>query len=588
MMPRLNRTTRKLPLLLLIVFALSACSGLAGDVEIVATVAPASAGVTMPPNPPDVANGERIFLANCTQCHGENGAGDGALVQSGEVPRMPSFQEGTHVRQQTPAAYYEIITNGNLENLMPPWADSLSEQERWDVAMYTYTRNYTPDFLQQGEALYQEDAQAVAFSPMLSDRQRAEELAQTFAISLENAEAIAAYERIQTLSNYGISAADLPESVNLSVLVENGTTGSATPDALPVLLIYGDFSLPDGIVQQEGTLTENSAIFADVPVEASYEYFALTTFANVRFVSEQLTGFDLTEDRELSIDIYELTTDPASVTLTAIDYLVEQLSVPEMGTGLVIRQTNTYINDTDRVFWLPPDVTGTSRAISVAATLPPASFVMATNDRGGNRYIIADQEGIIIDTLPINPGEHVVEFQYFVPYETGAVIDQPLNTALDGTVTLDFTTTSLTVRDERFTQVAAESITQPNVAARYQAEYQLANGESLQFELAGSLFASENTSTDPNIVPTDALLPVLLVVAIGLVVLTVVLFWLQGRGDKDRQIDNLLQQLATLEKMHDAGQINHDVYRKQQSDLQARLEELRGDVAPGNDPSTNS
>src|SRR5687768_7441266 len=112
--------------LIAVLVSMAACSNLAGEVEIVATITPTI--INQPPAMPDVLNGRRIFAENCTQCHGELGDGGGALVQSGEVPRMPSFLEAAHVREQTPAFYYDMITNGNLANLMPPWADALTEQ----------------------------------------------------------------------------------------------------------------------------------------------------------------------------------------------------------------------------------------------------------------------------------------------------------------------------------------------------------------------------------------------------------------------------------------------------------------------------
>jgi hypothetical protein len=36
----------------------------------------------------------------------------------------------------------------------------------------------------------------------------------------------------------------------------------------------------------------------------------------------------------------------------------------------------------------------------------------------------------------------------------------------------------------------------------------------------------------------------------------------------------LAQQISTLEKMHDAGQINHDVYQRQKRAYQEQLEQL--------------
>lgn len=565
---------------------LSACGGLAGEVQIVATMPSANTVAdALPPASPDIANGERIYAQNCTQCHGDNGAGNGPLVESGEVPRMPSFLEGAHVRQQTPLSYFEIITNGNLENLMPPWENSLTEQERWDVALYSYTLNYASDFLDTGNTLLGDSAEA-EFS-LRSDRDLARQLVNSNEnLSLANAEAVIAAQRVQTVSNYGTQAViELPESVNLTVLADNGTAESALPSELPIILVYGDFTQQADIQQVEGTLSAGTVQFDDIPVDASFDYVVLTNYAGVQFFSDPLAGAALTEDQTIDLSLYESTNQPSDITLSGIDLLIEQLTVPEMGTGLVIRQTNIYDNAGDRVYWVQPEANSGNPPVSVLVELPPGAFVIATDDMSGNRYVVSNEEGVILDTLPVYPGNHVVEFQYFVPYEAGAIIEQPLSIALDGPVTIDLATGALRVPDPAFTE---QDIELPNVFRRYQADVTVERREAFAFELTGSIFASDNTQSDPTLITSDILLPLVIVFSVGLVVLIAVLFWVQGRGGSDREINTLLQQLATLEKMHDSGQINHDVYRRQQQELQARLATLRGDNAPETDPTTST
>lgn len=551
---------------------LSACSGLAGEVEIVATLPPANA-VAPPAAPPDIANGARIYAQNCTACHGDNGAGNGPLVEAGDVPRMPSFLEGSHVRQQTPADYFNIITNGNLENLMPPWADALTEQERWDVAMYNYTLNYTPELLAIGMTELVGDVEPSFV--LESDRSLAQTLRSSDpTLDLETAEAIIAAQRVQTLQNFGAEVIELPASVNWTINVSNGTASSDVPADLAVQLIYGDFAAPNEIAQAEMLLTENQAQFTDIPVDAAFDYIVLTQHNGVQFFSEPIAGSMLFEDQTVELDIFERIDAPASISLSAVDLFVEQLTVPDLGTGLVIRQTNRYDNAADRVYWTQPSAD--SPPVSLLVELPPGAFVIATGDLSSNRYVVSNDEGIILDTAPVYPGEHIIEFQYFVPYERGAIIDQALNVPLAGLVTVDLATSALRITSDTFTEVETDA---PEIASRYQADLTVERRGSLAFEIAGSIFASENSSDDPTLITNDVLLPLLVIFIVGLVVLIVVLFWLQGRGSTEREINTLVQQLTLLETMRDAGQINHDVYRRQQKELQARLAALRGDAS---------
>ena len=62
-------------------------------------------------------------------------------------------------RGQTPHEWFRTITNGKIENLMPPWHNVLTEQERWDVTLYTYTMHYDIEMLAIGERIYQDCAE---------------------------------------------------------------------------------------------------------------------------------------------------------------------------------------------------------------------------------------------------------------------------------------------------------------------------------------------------------------------------------------------------------------------------------------------
>lgn len=161
----------------------AACSGLGGEPRIVATLVPPTplpdtpvpaesvaqvvadvpASQTTgdqgyPASPPDLANGARLYAQNCTRCHGINGEGDGELVLSGEVNNPGSFRDPSLAAGQFPIDWFETITEGRIENLMPPWREALTEQERWDVAMYTYTMHYTAEQIEIGAHLFEDCA----------------------------------------------------------------------------------------------------------------------------------------------------------------------------------------------------------------------------------------------------------------------------------------------------------------------------------------------------------------------------------------------------------------------------------------------
>ena len=105
--------------------------------------------------PPDSLRGESIYLENCAPCHGETGQGNGPRSDElpNSVPPLGVFEEA---RKASPQAWYEIVTNGNLQHYMPPFKD-LTERQRWDVIAYIYSLSNPVEILTKGKALYEEN-----------------------------------------------------------------------------------------------------------------------------------------------------------------------------------------------------------------------------------------------------------------------------------------------------------------------------------------------------------------------------------------------------------------------------------------------
>ena len=142
----------------LLAIALTACAGLGGEPEIIATVAPpvAAAAPLASAWQPNLEKGAAIFAERCVDCHGPTGDGFGQLVVSGSVSRPLDMTDPALVAQKSPLEWYEIITDGRLDALMPPWENALTEAERWDVALYSYSLSYNDALLEAGAALWRE------------------------------------------------------------------------------------------------------------------------------------------------------------------------------------------------------------------------------------------------------------------------------------------------------------------------------------------------------------------------------------------------------------------------------------------------
>ena len=89
-----------------------------------------------PGDPASVARGDTLYEANCTSCHGIEGRGDGPLA----FTLTPAPADLTlHVPLHSEGSTYILIANGFPNTAMPAWAETLSEEEIWDLVNFLRT-----------------------------------------------------------------------------------------------------------------------------------------------------------------------------------------------------------------------------------------------------------------------------------------------------------------------------------------------------------------------------------------------------------------------------------------------------------------
>ena len=76
-------------------------------------------------------SGQNLYNVYCIVCHGKFGEGDGNVVP--KFPRPPSLQTDK-IRDFKDGQIFHIMTLG--QNLMPSYADKVTEEERWSIVHY--------------------------------------------------------------------------------------------------------------------------------------------------------------------------------------------------------------------------------------------------------------------------------------------------------------------------------------------------------------------------------------------------------------------------------------------------------------------
>jgi high-affinity iron transporter len=87
---------------------------------------------------PDPERAHVLYAENCAVCHGNGGGADGSRAKDLDPPPA-RFTDLTRMSEAAPYVFYNAITFGVANTAMASFADSLSDQERWDLAFYLWT-----------------------------------------------------------------------------------------------------------------------------------------------------------------------------------------------------------------------------------------------------------------------------------------------------------------------------------------------------------------------------------------------------------------------------------------------------------------
>jgi mono/diheme cytochrome c family protein len=622
---------------LLSLFVLSGCSfSLAEDitpppgaeVPLELPTQPPLRGPLYPLVNPDPAAGSQIYFEKCAACHGTTGLGDGEMAGQLPVP-APALGTDQVARVSTPAGWYAIVTQGNLEQRMPPF-NSLTDRQRWDVIAYLYSLSNTTQRVIQGEELYQQHCAAChgesgdgngpeakelsaqpsdftdqEFMANVSTEQLYEAISSGAAdmppfgeeLSADELWALTAFLRSLTFTpQVAVSAfTETPAPTAASMTAEIPSqqveatpsgygrvdgqvislSGGDIPENLTVTL-YGFDQMQQAFTAEADVEAEGAFAFEEVEMPEGRAFLASLDYEGVAYSSDIGVVDSETKSFAFIIPYYETTTDSSVLSVDRLHLILQYLE-PD-----IIRVVEMYIisNPGDQVVVAPEDGSPV-----ISYKLPDGATNLQFEDGSpGDRYIeLADGFGDLAVVRP-GSGQHQVIYSYDLPYDNKLDFRQTVQLPVNAVVIM-LPEDGLKVTGEQLQEMGTRDV--QGISYRMYSGDRLEAGSDLSLNISGRPRISSPglvAGTGSNLVIGLAAFGLALIVAGGWL-------YMRSRDGKDegeisevvysstaaedeQDVDTLFDAILALDDQYQAGELPEEAYTQRRAELKERIKEL--------------
>ncbi len=471
-------------------------------------------GWTLSVPPAQIAQGKQVYAAQCVQCHGEKGQGDGPDAK-GNLPDFTNFSTIVSIASGT---WDQSLSTSHL----PSYAGTLSVADQ--RAAIDYVRSFAYDYP----------------TNLTPSTQAAPSAASTGSVT-------------STTSLTGTPP--LPGTVDGYIV--NGTAGASTPGNLPITFYVFPGGTGNTVVTQ--TLQSDAqGRFVVNNVQASHGDLiaAGTTYNDLQFHSE-LVPYAAQISITVPITVYESTTDASKIQIETLHIVV----VPD-ANGLQVSEIYVLSNSSDRwvagfgqpIMHLGLPVGAQNFSIDPNSMLPDT---LVPNGDGLDYY----------EAVPVGSGSAQIIYQYSLPGGS-AVLDRPLfqNVSVVNML-IEGDPAQVSVSSPQLTSAGPQTI-QGKTYQQYKGA-NLAAGQTLSITI-GSAAAGASLSW-----PVIAGIALVVVGVVGLVLWLRSRRKLAGATlDLGGEREALLDQIAALDDDFEAGQIDKIDYNARRARLKAKLLKL--------------
>lgn len=622
----MTKTARTIILSISLVFtaSLTACISLASDItpppNYATPVPRPTSSPVYPIVPPNPSEGAAIYADSCAPCHGETGKGDGTMASQLSVPPA-ALASPSVMRAARPMDWFELVTNGRMDRMMPPFGGSLSDRQRWDVISYVLSLGTTQTELARGKEIY--TAQCIQChgesgvgksgaadwsDPTVLAQRSAQELFDTlssgtgnmpaYAGSLSEADrwAVTAYVRSLSFAQAGTTptaaAQTTPEAAAQDGQPTATVEATQTPVALQKFEIQGKVVLPSGATLESGItanlqlfdgMTLSSELTTDVSADGSFSfkdiepvdgrvYMVLVNYEGLQYSSNPIHTTDIVNGQPVKVEVpVSLTTTDASVLSAQRMHVFFDLS--NSTTSIQVVELYVINNSSDRVV-----VAETPGQPVVTFDLPAGATNLQFQDGtlGDGQYM--PTESGFGDLRPISPGDGIQElFAYELPYTTRLSLDLPISLPVESAVIM--VPQGIKLKSSQLSSSGQSSMSGMNIEIYTSSN--LAKDSTLKMTLSGRPGASSSTSNNlVAIILGGVALAAALGGAIFLILRQRKPLAVEGvEEEKSPSLetsDSLMDAIIALDDEFQAGKLPREAYETRRAELKARLAELQG------------
>ncbi len=590
---------------------------------------------------PVPAEGAAIYAEKCAPCHGDNGLGNGPQANGLSVP-VTAIGDPAVARQSTPSEWFRIVTQGNLERFMPPFA-SLSDPQRWDVVAYVYQLSTPTETQAQGRRVYQANCAGChgelgmgdgpkaaqlstaprdfsnlawmaeqsaagfyaaisqgtatgmpAFADRLSEEERwaAADYLRSFsfmnsasqAASPEaESEPVAAAQAGELESSETITSTSLLTATQIgpvAVRVINGS-GGEVPDGLPVTL-YGFDNMQLVYTETVSSQTNGIALFPQVPKPLERAFLAGVEYQGTTTGSDVIAIADPTLPVTLTVTIFETTTDTSKLLVDRMHIFFEFLE----GEQVQVVEVFVISNPTDQAV-----VAAEAGGPVVSFPLPVGAMNLQFQDGVlGDRYL-ETPEGFA-DTISVQPGmsQYQVIFAYTLPYQRKLTLSLPQGLPVESAIVM-LPDVGVKLKSEQLQAGEARDV-QGTKYLMFSGGA-LSAGGNLEMELSGKPKAGGSSLLVGSDNRTNLLIGL---GALGVVLIVVgVWFFVKTRADGEDEAEDegqgigntdipedpesLMDAMIALDDLYKAGELPEEPYLQRRAELKEKLSRLLGNSA---------